>query len=66
MKKVLNIVSVGLLSLAFASCSLNGVENITEQSTTNFPVTADDANSLLAGVYENLYDYPQLSDFLQS
>jgi hypothetical protein len=54
MKKVLNIVSVGLLSLAFASCSLNGVENITEQSTTNFPVTADDANSLLAGVYENL------------
>jgi hypothetical protein len=38
MKKVLNIVSVGLLSLAFASCSLNGVENITEQSTANFPV----------------------------
>jgi hypothetical protein len=64
MKKVLNIVSVGLLSLAFASCSLNGVENITEQSTTNFPVTADDANSLLAGVYENLNQvcqYPQES-----
>mgnify|MGYP000874956611 FL=1 len=64
MKKVLNIVSVGLLSLAFASCSLNGVENVTEQSTANFPATTDDANALLAGIYENLNQvcqYPQES-----
>lgn len=64
MKKVLNIVSVGLLSLSLASCSLNGVENITEQSTADFPATVDDAESVLAGIYENLNQmnqYPQES-----
>jgi molybdopterin-guanine dinucleotide biosynthesis protein A len=54
MKKVLNIVSVGLLSLSFVSCSINSVDNIKEASTANFPATADDANAALAGIYEGL------------
>ncbi|MFA6728533.1 MAG: RagB/SusD family nutrient uptake outer membrane protein [Prevotella sp.] len=64
MKKILNIVSVGLLSLSFASCSINSVENISEASTANFPATADDAESALAGIYEGLNQmnqYPQES-----
>jgi hypothetical protein len=50
MKKVLNIISAGILSIGLVSCGLNGVENLTEQSTDNFPANTTDADATLAGI----------------
>ena len=64
MKKVLNIISAGILSIGLVSCGLNGVENLTEQSTDNFPANTTDADATLAGIYEcmnQVCQYPQES-----
>lgn len=53
MTKKLSILSI-ILSLCLASCGLDKVDDLTERSTANFPATTDDAEALLAGVYENL------------
>lgn len=41
-------------ALCFASCDINNVENIGEMSTSEFPKTDEDAEAVLAGVYQNL------------
>ncbi len=65
MKKITYLISAALMMAgSLTSCDINNVENITERSTTNFPVTADNATEVLAGVYQNLNAvsaYPQES-----
>ena len=41
-------------ALCFVSCDINNVENIGEMSTSEFPKTDEDAEAVLAGVYQNL------------
>lgn len=53
MKKITYILSAALMTLGFSACSLDA-ENVTQTSTSNFPVTEDDAVATLAGIYENL------------
>ena len=63
MKKITYILSAALMTLSFSACSLDA-DNVTQTSTSNFPVTEDDAVATLAGIYENLNAinaYPQES-----
>ena len=41
-------------TLGLTSCSIDNVENIGEMSTSEFPKTDSDIESVLAGVYQNL------------
>lgn len=54
MKKITFLLTVGLITTGFISCDINDVTNVSEQSTTTFPVTSADAEATLAGIYENL------------
>ncbi|HAT61139.1 MAG TPA: RagB/SusD family nutrient uptake outer membrane protein, partial [Prevotella sp.] len=55
MKKIAYLLEVGLVSLlAVTSCDINDVQNMTEQSTANFPADSTGATAVLAGIYENL------------
>ncbi|KXB49157.1 SusD family protein [Bacteroidales bacterium KA00344] len=55
MKNIFNLLLCSLTLVAtFGSCDINDVENYTEMSTENFPVTESDANAVLAGIYECL------------
>ncbi len=53
MKKIY-LLAATVLSLSFASCGIDDVENMGELSTENFPVSAEDGTAVLAGIYENL------------
>ena len=37
-----------------ASCDINDVQNVGELSTSTFPVSKEDGEAVLAGVYQNL------------
>ena len=53
-----------MVALSFASCSIDDVQNVGELSTTDFPVTKEDGEAVLAGVYQNLNQVcadPQMS-----
>lgn len=53
-----------LTVLTMASCSIDGVQNVGELSSNDFPVTKADGESTLAGVYQNLNQIcanPQMS-----
>lgn len=67
MKKFLYIASA-LVTMGLSSCDIDGVENVTEMSSSVFPQTDADAEAALAGVYQNLnttHANPQMS-FLYS
>ncbi|MCR5077657.1 MAG: RagB/SusD family nutrient uptake outer membrane protein [Prevotella sp.] len=70
MKKLSYILGAALVTMgSFTSCDIDDVENYTETSTENFPVTPADATAVLAGIYENLNEthaYPQQSFYYYS
>ena len=54
MKKISYILGVAAFAVAgLSSCTLDAV-NYTEKDTSNFPLTAEDADQALAGIYQNL------------
>ena len=53
MKKIF-ILAAAVVTLGLTSCSIDNVENIGEMSTSEFPKTDSDIESVLAGVYQNL------------
>ena len=53
MKKIF-LFAATVATLGLASCSIDNVENIGEMSTSEFPKTDGDIESVLAGVYQNL------------
>ena len=64
MKKITYLIASAVVALGFASCDIDDVKNINEMSTENFPVSAEDGEAVLAGIYENLnatHAYPQES-----
>ena len=47
-----------------ASCDINDVQNVGELSTSTFPVSKEDGEAVLAGIYQNLNQVcadPQMS-----
>ena len=53
MKKIF-LLAAAVATLGLTSCSIDNVENIGEMSTSEFPKTDADIESVLAGVYQNL------------
>ena len=53
MKKVSFYISAAIIALGFSSCDLDSV-SMKEADTTNFPVTSEQIDQTLAGVYQNL------------
>ena len=53
MKKVSFYISAAIVALGFSSCDLDSV-SMKEADTTNFPVTSEQIDQTLAGVYQNL------------
>lgn len=70
MKKIAYLFGAGLATLlAVTSCDINDVQNMSEQSTENFPADSVGAAAVLAGIYENLNAVnanPQKSFFFYS
>lgn len=63
MKKISLYISAAIVALGMSSCDLDSV-SMKEADTTNFPVTSEQINQTLAGVYQNLNEvnnYPQES-----
>lgn len=63
MKKLLYI-AAALATFGLVSCDIDNVENITELSQSTFPRTEEDAEAVLAGIYQNLNEThanPQMS-----
>lgn len=54
MKQIKYLIGTACVTLALSSCDIDNVKNLGETSTENFPVTEEDANAVLAGIYENL------------
>lgn len=66
MKKIF-LMAAAAATLGFTSCDINDVENIGEMSASVFPATEEDAEAVLAGVYEVLNETmadPQAASFL--
>lgn len=42
------------MAFSFASCDIDDVQNVGELSTGNFPVSQEDGEAVLAGIYQNL------------
>ena len=53
MKKILYI-ATALVTMGLTSCDIDDVENVTEKSQSEFPATDDDAEAVIAAVYQNL------------
>ena len=54
MKKISYILSAAAIAMAgLTSCTLDAI-NYTEKDTSNFPLTSEDADQALAGIYQNL------------
>lgn len=63
MKKIF-LLATAVAALGFTSCDIDDVENIYESSQSQFPKTEEDAEAVLAGVYQNLNEThanPQMS-----
>ncbi len=54
MKQIKYLIGTACVTLALSSCDIDDVKNLGETSTENFPVTEEDANAVLSGIYENL------------
>ena len=53
-----------MMALTFASCGIDDVQNVGELSSTDFPISKEDGEATLAGVYQNLNQIcanPQMS-----
>lgn len=67
MKKIYLYVASMVVTLGLASCGINDVENTGEMAAGSFPVSKEDGNAALAGIYENLNNCmqdPQNSSFI--
>lgn len=53
MKKISFYISAAIVAMSMSSCSLDSV-SMKEADTTNFPVTSEQIDQTLAGVYQNL------------
>ena len=63
MKKIL-LLAAAAVAMGLTSCDINDVTNITELSQSTFPATEEDAEAVLAGIYQNLNEThanPQMS-----
>lgn len=54
MKKINILLASALVTFGLASCDINDVQNVGELSSGNFPVSQEDGEAVLAGVYQNL------------
>ena len=54
MKKLNILLASAMAVLSLASCDINDVQNVGELSTSTFPVSKEDGEAVLAGVYQNL------------
>lgn len=54
MKKIYLGIASAFVALSFASCDIDNVQNVGETSAGNFPASQEDAEAVLAGVYQNL------------
>ena len=54
MKKLNIFLASAMAVLSLASCDINDVQNVGELSTSTFPVSKEDGEAVLAGVYQNL------------
>lgn len=64
MKKLNIFLASAMAVLSLASCDINDVQNVGELSTSTFPVSKEDGEAVLAGVYQNLNQVcadPQMS-----
>ncbi len=64
MKKITYLLATAFATMSLASCDIDNVQNMTELSTENFPVTENDGIAVLAGIYQNLnavHANPQMS-----
>lgn len=64
MKKINILLASAMMTLSLASCDIDSVQNVGEMSNTDFPVSKDDGEATLAGVYQNLNQIcanPQMS-----
>ena len=64
MKKLNILLATALTALTFASCGIDDVQNVGELSSKDFPISKEDGNAVLAGVYQNLNEVcanPQMS-----
>ena len=64
MKKINILVASAMVALTFASCGIDDVQNVGELSTAEFPISKEDGEAVLAGVYQNLNSVcanPQMS-----
>ncbi len=58
------LIASAMVALTFASCGIDDVQNVGELSTADFPVSQEDGEAVLAGVYQNLNSVcanPQMS-----
>ena len=53
MKKILYI-ATALVTLGFTSCDIDDVENVTEMSQSVYPASDEDADAIVAAIYQNL------------
>ncbi len=63
MKKIL-LLAAAAVAMGLTSCDIDDVTNITELSQSTFPATEEDAEAVLAGIYQNLNEThanPQMS-----
>jgi len=64
MKKINILLASAMAALTLASCSIDDVQNVGELPANSFPITKEDGNAVLAGVYQNLNEVcanPQMS-----
>ena len=64
MKKLNIFLASAMAVLSLASCDINDVQNVGELSTSTFPVSKEDGEAVLAGIYQNLNQVcadPQMS-----
>ena len=64
MKKLNILLASAMAVLSLASCDIDDVQNVGELSSKDFPISKEDGNAVLAGVYQNLNEVsanPQMS-----
>ena len=67
MKKIYLFAASLAMTFGMSSCGIDDVENYGEIPAGNFPVTQEDADAAIAGVYNTLNDVmhdPQISSFI--
>lgn len=52
MKKLNILLASAMAVLSLASCDIDDVQNVGELSSKDFPISKEDGNAVLAGVYQ--------------